>query len=181
MRRLLILSVFAAAAWWFAASTGTEAVVLADGSYHFPGYTIRNPETFVLEARVLSRRDYHSDEGAGLSPTDLALGWGPMAEDAVLERIQIRQGGRWYYWKTDNFPIPRADIQSHSANMHMVQANELVARDLKKVGRDDRIRLSGRLVDIYREDGWRWLSSRSRTDTGDGSCELLLLERIDWL
>jgi hypothetical protein len=33
-------------------------------------------------------------------------------------------------------------------------------------------------VDISAEDGWRWRSSRSRTDTGNGACELILLERI---
>lgn len=43
------------------------------------------------------------------------------------------------------------------------------------------IRITGQLVDIYRDDGWRWLSSRSRTDTGNDSCELVLLERIDWI
>jgi len=43
------------------------------------------------------------------------------------------------------------------------------------------IRVTGRLVDILGDDGWRWRSSRSRTDTGNGSCELLLLEHIDWI
>ena len=181
MSRFIAFLLLALAAWWFATSTDTEAVILADGSLEYPGYTIRNPEPFMLEARVLSREDYFTDDGAKLSPTDLALGWGPMADEDVLRSIQIRQSGRWYYWRADALPIPREDIQTHSANVHMVPANELAARDLGRVSRHDRIRVTGQLVDIYRDDGWRWLSSRSRTDTGAGSCELLLLDRIEFL
>jgi hypothetical protein len=104
-----------------------------------------------------------------------------MMDDDVVERIDISQSGRWYRWRTDAYPIPRTEIQHSSANMHMVPANEAVARALAEVDEADRIRVVGRLVDINAEDGWRWRSSRSRTDTGNGACELILLERIDWL
>ena len=181
MARIIIFIVCGIVAWWVFSSPGGEAVTLPDGSYQFPGYSIRNPETFVIEARVLSREDYRLDGGARLSPTDLALGWGEMAEEAIYSRIDVSQRGRWYYWRSDEFPIPKARIIAQSANMHMVPANELVARDLERVERHDLIRLTGQLVDIYGEDGWHWRSSRSRTDTGGGSCELLLLDRIDWL
>jgi hypothetical protein len=181
MSRLIIFSVLAVVAWWIISSPGTDATILPDGSYAFSGYTIRNAEPYEMEARVLSREDYRFDAGAKLSPTDLALGWGEMADEDVIAEIDVSQRGRWYSWRTDSFPIPRARIQSQSANVHMVPANELVARDLERVRRDDLIRVKGQLVDIYGENGWHWLSSRSRTDTGNGACELLLLERIDWL
>ncbi len=181
MARIIIFVVSCIVTWWVFSSPGGDASTLPDGTYQFPGYTIRNPESFELEARVLSREDYHLDAGAALSPTDLALGWGEMADPSVAAQLDVSQRGRWYFWRSDTFPIPRARIIAQSANMHMVPANELVARDLERVKRDDMIRLKGQLVDIYGEDGWRWRSSRSRTDTGNGSCELLLLERIDWL
>ena len=65
--------------------------------------------------------------------------------------------------------------------MHMVPANEAVARDLSRIDEDDRIRIVGKLVDISAADGWRWRSSRTRTDTGNGACELVLLEQIHWI
>ncbi|MGE0624804.1 MAG: hypothetical protein AB7I04_17470 [Pseudomonadales bacterium] len=181
MARTLIFIVCGIIAWWVFSTPDSDAVVLPDGSYQFPGFTISNPEAFELEARVLSREDYRLDAGATLSPTDLALGWGEMADEAVFTRIDISQGGRWYRWRSDDYPIPKSRIIAQSANMHMVPANELVARELERVKRHDMIRLTGKLVDIYGENGWRWRSSRSRTDTGNGSCELLLLERIVWL
>ena len=61
------------------------------------------------------------DREADYAPTDLALGWGRMTEDAVVARLDIRQSGRWYRyrWQGDP-PIPLAEIVRSSANMHMV-------------------------------------------------------------
>src|SRR5688572_31935972 len=42
---------------------------------------------FSIDARVLSRRDYRSDRESRYAPTDLALGWGRMRDDAVLARL----------------------------------------------------------------------------------------------
>lgn len=181
MQKFLLFTAIALTAWWFTSSSSIEAVTLPDGSYSYPGYTISNSEPFELEARVLSRKDYGSGRESELSPTDLALGWGRMMDDEVVDQIDVSQRGRWYSWNSDSFPIPRIQIQHSSSNMHMIPANEVVARELDRISTDDRVRVVGRLVDISAEDGWRWSSSRSRTDSGNGACELLLLERIDWL
>jgi hypothetical protein len=181
MQKYAFIAAAIAALWWFTSQDKLEAVTLPDGSLSFPGYTFTNPERFELDARVLSVRDYRSGREAELSPRDLALGWDRMMEDAVVEQIEISQSGRWYRWRSDNFPIPRREIETSSANMHMVPANEQVARQLEEVDEDDRIRIVGQLVDISAADGWRWRSSRTRTDTGNGACELVLLEQIHWL
>lgn len=178
MHRLLIIILAVVAGWWFTSQSDSQAVVLPDGSFAYPGYRFSNPEPFDLEARVLSVRDYSNGRESELSPTDLALGWGRMMDDEVVRRIDISQRGRWYYWRTDDYPIPHQEIVHSSANMHMVPANETVARVLDEVDESDRIRVVGQLVDISAEDGWRWRSSRSRTDSGNGACELVLVERI---
>ena len=79
----------------------------SDGSLHMDGYRITPLQPFSIEARVLGREDYHFDAGAAVSPTDLALGWGPMADPQVLANIRIRQSNRWYHWQVDSLPIPR--------------------------------------------------------------------------
>ncbi len=181
MNRYLLIAAALAALWWFNSEGDLEAVALPDGSLSFPGYVFSNPEPFEISARVLSVRDYRSGREADLSPRDLALGWGSMMDDQVVSQIDIRQSGRWYRWQTDSYPIPRREIETSSANMHMVPANEAVARQLNEVDEDDRIRIVGQLVDISADDGWRWRSSRTRLDTGNGACELVLLEQIYWL
>lgn len=154
---------------------------LPNGGFRVEGYSIYPLQDFSIEARVLGREDYHLGREADLSPTDLALGWGPMADPQVLASIHISQGNRWYFWRADTMPIPRREIETHSANMHMIPANDSVARSLARVGKDDRIRLSGKLVRVEADDGWRWVSSLSREDTGAGACELVWVESLDIL
>ena len=152
--------------------------VAADGSRQRDGYRITALEPFTLTARVLGREDYRFDAGSGLSPTDLALGWGPMADPGVLAGIRISQGNRWYHWQVDAFPIPRREIETHSANMHMIPANAAVAATLADIREGEQITLVGQLVEVERDDGFRWISSLSREDTGAGACELVWVEQL---
>ncbi|NJN47665.1 MAG: hypothetical protein HC808_15630 [Candidatus Competibacteraceae bacterium] len=96
------------------------------------GYTITSLAEFKAEARVLLREDYFWDDGAALAPVDLALGWGRMSDNKILEHLEFSQSNRFYYWSTANFPIPRREIETHSANMHMIPASRTVEKQLKK-------------------------------------------------
>ncbi len=129
---------------------------------------------FRIEARVLSREDYSIGREADFSPTDLALGWQRMREDAVLARLDISQSSRWYRyrWRGEP-PLPPPEIVRSSANMHMIPSSPEVARALRAVRRDDTVRIDGWLVQVDAPDGWRWRSSLSRDDTGNGACELV--------
>lgn len=134
---------------------------------------------FQLEALILGRRDYHRGTEARLSPIDLALGWGPMAEQSVVDLVSIRQSGRFYYWQVESYPIPRSAIIENSANMHLIPANPAVFAELQRAEKDKRIRLRGLLVNISRADGWQWRSSTTRSDTGNGACEIILVTRAE--
>lgn len=144
-------------------------------------FTLTPRAQFSIAARVLSRERYLSGRTADLSPIDLALGWGPMSDSQILEKIDISQGGRFYYWRTQNPPIPVSEISSHSANMHMIPANDYVRGQLLNIRQGDLIRLQGQLVDIHTRDGWHWRTSTSRTDTGAGACEIIWVENLSLL
>ena len=131
-----------------------------------------------LTARVLSRSDYHWDEGATLAPVDLALGWGRMSDNAVLASIQISQSARFYHWHVRALPIPRREIETSSANMHLIPANSVVGRAIKRVRPGQVVHLQGFLVDARRADGWYWNTSMTRADTGAGACELIYVESL---
>ncbi|HEY4582654.1 MAG TPA: hypothetical protein VIG88_07310, partial [Lysobacter sp.] len=144
------------------------------GPFRLPPATLRPLAGFSIDARVLSRRDYDRGREADLSPTDLALGWRRMSEDAVLDRLDISQSDRWYHYRwSGDAPIPPAEIVRSSANMHLIPADDAVARALDDVEADDRIRIDGWLVEAEAADGWRWRSSLSREDSGDGACEVV--------
>lgn len=141
-------------------------------------FTLVTRARFALTARVLSREDYRFDAGAALAPVDLALGWGRMSDSTVLAKIDISQGHRFYHWHVDAFPIPRREIETSSANMHMIPATDDVRRELERVRPGEVIHLEGFLVDASRRDGWQWHTSMTREDTGDGACELVYVEDI---
>lgn len=135
--------------------------------------------TFDIHARVLAKERYRFDRAAELSPVDLALGWGRMSDSSVLDRIKIWQDGRWYYWSTPSFPIPAEEITSHSANMHMIPATSLVRRQLLRVRVGQVVHLRGQLIRAEGRDQWKWTSSLSRTDSGDGACEVIWVETVE--
>jgi len=143
------------------------------------GYQIVPLANFEIKARVLSREDYSLGREAELSPVDFALGWGRMSDETVLNEIYISQSNRFYYWRVNNFPIPREEIETHSANMHMIPADRLVEERLESVRVGQVVRLNGYLIEAKTPDGWRWRSSLTRNDTGYGACELLLVKRIE--
>lgn len=134
---------------------------------------------FRIRARVLGRERYYLGDEAELSPVDLALGWGVMSDQGILDRIEISQGGRWYFTRYD-YPAPISDTQiiRHSGNMHMIPANDWVEDKLSEIRTGDLIQARGFLVDVDRSDGFQWRTSLTRNDTGGGSCELFYLEHL---
>ena len=146
--------------------------------FKFKGLTITPLAEYKIKARVLSRHRYTTGKEAKISPMDLALGWGRMADPNIIKDIHISQWGRWYYWKTKKFPIPRREIETHSANTHIIPANNEVYKTLKKIKKGDIIYLEGKLVRVNGKN-WYWQSSMSRKDTGGGSCELVWTEKLE--
>ena len=146
------------------------------------GFRIVPQARFELRARVLARKDYQVGTESEISPTDLALGWGLMSDSATLSRIEITQADRWYRWYSQDPTLPLGDVESHSANMHMVPADAQVAQALASVREGALLRISGLLVNVEQVDtGWHWQTSLSRTDTGAGACELVWVRELQLL
>ena len=145
-------------------------------TYH--DYQMTALAAFDIRGRVLATERYRFDRAADLSPVDFAMGWGRMSDSSVLDQLKIWQDGRWYYWSTAHFPIPAEEITAHSANMHMIPATAFVKRQLLGVRVGEVIRLRGQLIRAEGRDHWRWVSSLSRLDSGDGACEVIWVESV---
>jgi len=140
-------------------------------------YDIQPVARYALRAKVLSAERYRMGRMSDLSPLDLALGWGPMSRNDVIEKLDIRQGNRWYYYRWEGTPpISPADIIRSSANTHLVPASDSVKSRLLKVRTGEIVKLKGYLINIKHRDGWTWNTSLTREDSGAGSCELMWVE-----
>jgi len=143
-------------------------------------FSLKPLALFSVDARVLHRRNYRYDAGAALVPVDLALGWGPMSDEAVLDKLNISQSMRfyWYQYRLPP-PIPAAEIVSHSANMHIIPATPAIAARCTSLRPGSLVHLVGNLVEASGPKIGHWRSSLSRNDSGNGACELFYVEEID--
>ncbi len=142
-------------------------------------FTLQPRAQFVADARVLARERYHMGKLADIAPLDIAAGWGPMSDTAVLARLDISQGNRFYYWHYDNEPpIPREVIETHSANWHLLPANDSVWHALRNIRIGEVVHLEGKLVDIEAPEFGVMRTSMTRTDTGPGACEIIYVESV---
>lgn len=200
MKRLLLIVLLAALAWhWWpvrvpAVENPPPATELlpadplaapvqrdlpAGPQFSLSGIPARALAEYAISGRVLSSTRYRLGRSAALAPFDLALGWGRMTEPAVVDRLVIHQGGRWYFWSyRGDPPLPLREIETSSANLHLIPADAAVARALRRASTGQAIALRGYLVELRAADGWQWRSSMSREDTGDGSCELLYVQAV---
>lgn len=141
-----------------------------------------------IEALVIHTKNYKGSSVTDmLSPKDLALAWGDIAAKNGEIDFNWSQSGRWYYWS-----LPSAEeankaggtgyINTHSANCHIIPADDNVKKQLKAIKQGDHITIDGYLVYINGKctDGrtFCWNSSLSRSDTGNGSCEVIYAKSI---
>ena len=191
LKRLLLIALVSYGAWHLlstrqldpgpgmvAPESPRQVAVGAEAPFSHNGYRITPLAGLSLEARVLATERYYLDRESDLAPIDLALGWGPMSDSGVLSALDISQRNRFFFWRTERLPLPRSEIERHAANMHMVPANEWVASKLKRLRPGQVVALEGLLIRAEAEDGWRWVSSLSREDTGKGACELVWVEDV---
>lgn len=134
---------------------------------------------FETTSKVLSVREYGSDDLSEFCPMDLALGWGQMSDQDIVDQLEIKQQHRWYVWRTKRFPIPKKEIEISSSNVHIIPSNDEVEDILDDVIRGNIILISGKLVNVNKiGNKWTWKSSTKRDDTGGGACEILWVEEI---
>jgi hypothetical protein len=143
------------------------------------GYDLTAVAAYDLRARVLHTKRYWTDRD-DLVPYDVALGWGPMSDQGVLDRLEISQGNRFFFYAWSNQPpLPVSEIVCHAANNHLIAANDAVAAAVKRLRRGQFVHLRGYLVNVTGPKGFRWNTSLDRTDSGNGACELFYVESIE--
>ena len=153
------------------------AATIESGPFH-----LKPLAHFALDARLLHRKIYRWDRESALAPVDLAVGWGPMSDQAVIDRLNITQSMRFFWYEYRNPPpIPKEEIVCHGTNLHIIPATSAIASLSKSLRIGTLIHLRGELVEATGSDIGTWRSSLSRTDSGNGACELIWVEELSTL
>jgi hypothetical protein len=146
------------------------------------GFALEAVATYELTARVLRTKRYHGGPGSKIVPVDVAVAWGRMSDQSVLDQLKISQSNRFFFYRWSTTPpIPPAEIVAHAANMHVIPANNDVAWMVRWLRAGQLVRMRGYLVNVTGPGGFRWNTSLSRSDSGNGACELYYVESVERL
>jgi hypothetical protein len=139
---------------------------------------IRLLAEYKLKGVVKAKKKYN-DYPSQISKYDIAIAWGDLNKEEYDEHIKYKQGSRWYYYNySRDFPKDGSFIVKNSANVHLVHSSEEILDDLKKIRKNDYVSIEGYLMEAIFPNG-PWRSSLSRTDTGNGACEILYVIKVD--
>ena len=153
---------------------------IARGLPPAPNQQVKVLDQYAGNFRILGRKDYQHDREAQFSPVDFAVSEGVLASKYYYPLIGVRQDNRYLTWRMSKLPLAPKKAMQLVSNIHIIPANPQIAAELKRVKQGDLVKLRGDLVEVD-DHGWTWRSSLSRTDVGDGACELLRVQSIQWM
>jgi hypothetical protein len=156
-----------------------EPIIKIIKNVHF---TITPVAEYKISGMVVGKETYSSGWDGEISPVDLAIVWGKLATSEYDQYITYSQSNRWYFYQyKPGSPFDNSFVISHSANNHIIPANENIHEAVKTIGEKDIVVLEGVLVNIkgtYKGQPVTWNTSLSRKDTGNGSCELFYVSKV---
>lgn len=141
--------------------------------FDWAGVTIEKVAFYHIHGRLLSKHRYRDNMG-DLIPWDFAIGWEEMSDQAILDKVVVRQSDRHYYITTQLKEPSIARLLETSANVHIIPCSAETREKLRLLRVGDELELHGWLVNVFKE-AVELKTSLSRTDSGDGACEILLL------
>lgn len=145
---------------------------------HDTEYEIVQRARYHLEARVLSINHAYADSLIG--PADVTVGWGPMSDQKILDRMQIWQDNtrHWYCRPRGEWPIPAEQVALHAVNTHVIPSTPAVRKALEALGKGDLVVVDGSLVDVRRPGGFHWNTSVDPSGFGEHSCKIIWVESL---
>jgi hypothetical protein len=145
-------------------------------------FTITPVAEYKISGMVAGKETYSSNWDGEISPVDLTIVWGKLSEPDYDKYISYSQRNRWYFYQyKPGSPFDNSFVVSHSANNHIIPANENIHEAVRTIKEKDKVVVEGFLVNLkgtYKGQPVTWNTSLSRTDTGNGSCELFYVSKV---
>ncbi len=150
---------------------------------------IKYKASYKIKALAVSTKKYSGTSLSDLlAQKDVALAWGTVAENNEKVDFNWSQDGRWYRWHVDDASqmsavgLSESDVNKQSANNHLIPSTPELKKEIAKIRRGDIVEITGYLINLKGEnpegETFDWNSSLSRTDSGDGACELIYVTGV---
>lgn len=143
--------------------------------FSIKGFKLEGVAQFNLKAHILGIKEYKNDNKSAIAPMDMVAGWGLMSNPETLKFLRITQNNRQYHWFSSSRHLLRQDIETNSANIHIIPANPDIKNLLLQSQPGQTVQLKGYLVNVY-GNSLQWKTSLTREDTGEGACEIFYIK-----
>lgn len=143
------------------------------------GYEAKLLNSYALEGRVVTRREFRHDRTSAISPLDLGIVWGDLANPGGTDDITFKTVPRAIWFSnTSDADLP-SNWTDQVTNNHLIPANQSVNDALMAINVGARVRIRGFLVEVTGNRISPWRSSTRRDDGSIvGGCEIILVTDV---
>ncbi len=155
-----------------------------DASFNGVEYRVKPVYDYDITGMVVSFRHHDEDNSRmhrrakdHLNMLDVCVIWGDNTR-AMLNKLDFWNGLFTCNVKTRNQQAWDSFNMDQLSNNHLLSDDEFIREQVQKIRVGDQIRVRGYLASYVSPVGERGTST-TRTDTGDGACETLYIERFE--
>ncbi len=123
---------------------------------------------------------HHEEWRDFLNIKDLCVIWGENVKNGIYKEMEFDSGDWtcWYSWP--NAAVGQNFRNDQLSNNHLLAEKEAIKQSILEAAPGDHIRIEGMLVDYANPaNSFRRGTSVSRTDTGQGACETIYVEKFE--
>jgi len=152
-------------------------------------YTVTPLFSYELWGLIVSYHDAssfidvsHKQWNDFLNTKDVCVIWGRNVETGVYERMRFRNRDFTCYYRFPDQETGELFSESCLANNHLLPDGPLVAEAVRKARKGDQVRFKGWLASYGVKDApYQRRSSVTRTDRGNGACEVVYVTEFEIL
>ncbi len=156
-----------------------------DAAFNGVDYLVEPEYEYDLAGMVVSFRHHdgnsrmHFRANDHLNMIDVCVVWGDSATSKLLHKLKFWNGIFTCNVKTRDQVAWDAFSMYQLSNNHLISDDDYLRDKVKDIRIGDQIRVRGYLASYSNENGGKRGTSTTRTDTGDGACETLFVEKFD--
>ena len=147
-------------------------------------YAVTPEYAYDITGMVVSYRHHdgnsrmHALANDHLNMLDVCVIWGDNPANERLHKISFWNGIFTCNVQTRDQQAWNAFDMNQLSNNHLISDDELIRRQVRRIKVGDQVRVQGYLTSYSTEGGSTRGTSTTRTDTGDGACETIYVEKF---